>query len=142
MFGPFRRPEAGAHSTSLLDVVRGALPESDDATHRIVAAIAGLLGAVAHADGEFSDAERSAMRGQLSEVQGLKAPDVDRLMNAVNANLVQSARRRAQGSPEISNSMAIESCDGTSSIASSILRRQITRFLTKRSRASDVSRAH
>lgn len=51
--------------------VSSSLPEADEATKRIVTAIAGLLGCVAYADREYTEEEARHVREELSRVQGL-----------------------------------------------------------------------
>ena len=70
-------------SEGLERAVRAALPGADQETVMVVAAIAGLLGAVAYADREYSPAESLRVRTELARVQGM--PDAD--VNAIGAVL-------------------------------------------------------
>ena len=65
--------EAG---TLLQRVVRRELPEADEETHRIVAAIAGILGTVAYADRVYAPEEESRIRAELERVEALSPSGV------------------------------------------------------------------
>ncbi|MGD8825731.1 MAG: TerB family tellurite resistance protein [Myxococcales bacterium] len=51
--------------------------EADDATRRIVTAVAGLLAKIAYADGDYSPQEETTIRQELSRVHGLSEAGVD-----------------------------------------------------------------
>jgi len=80
-----RAPETG---TALVRVVRGHL-EGDEEAARIVAAIAGLLGTVAHADRDFSPVEEQRIRAELGRVQGLTEAGVDAICTVLREHIVQ-----------------------------------------------------
>lgn len=61
----------------LAEIVEQYLTDADEATRRIVTAVAGLLAKVAYADGEYSTQEEVAIRRELSRVHGLSAAGVD-----------------------------------------------------------------
>ncbi len=61
----------------ILLTVRKTMPGADSDTVRTVAALAGLLAAVAYADGHFSSPEHAHVRDVLSQVKGLGATGVD-----------------------------------------------------------------
>ena len=61
----------------LAEIVEQYLTDADEATRRIVTAVAGLLAKVAYADGEYSTQEEAAIRRELSRVHGLSAAGVD-----------------------------------------------------------------
>ena len=61
----------------LARIVEQYLSDADDATRRIVTAVAGLLAKIAYADGDYSDREEAAIRAELSRVHGLSAAGVD-----------------------------------------------------------------
>jgi uncharacterized tellurite resistance protein B-like protein len=63
--------------TALERVVRAHMAEADDETVRIVAAIAGLLGAVAYADRRYDPAEERRIREEIGRVEGLGQGGVD-----------------------------------------------------------------
>ncbi len=90
MFGPFKKspPKAPEASQVLLNTVRQQLPEADDESARIVAAIAGLLASVAYADGEFSDEERAMLRRELLRVNGITEQGVDAICAVLHEHIV------------------------------------------------------
>jgi uncharacterized tellurite resistance protein B-like protein len=53
-------------------VVRSELPEADEETCIVVCAIASLLGAVAFADRDYSQAEEQQVRAELEKIQGMR----------------------------------------------------------------------
>lgn len=61
----------------LSEIVEHYLADADDATRRIVTAVAGLLAKIAYADGHYSDQEEVAIRRELSRVHGLSPAGVD-----------------------------------------------------------------
>jgi len=61
----------------LAEIVEQYLSDADDATRRIVTAVAGLLAKVAYADGHYSAQEESTIRQELSRVHGLSQAGVD-----------------------------------------------------------------
>jgi uncharacterized tellurite resistance protein B-like protein len=79
------------HETELYDPVRTAMPGADDDTIRIVAAITGLLGAVAYADGVFDPSEVAQVRAELERVNGLGSYGVGAIMQVLEGRLLQVA---------------------------------------------------
>jgi uncharacterized tellurite resistance protein B-like protein len=61
----------------LAEIVEQYLAEADDATRRIVTAVAGLLAKVAYADGHYSVQEEATIQKELSRVHGLSQAGVD-----------------------------------------------------------------
>jgi len=61
----------------LARIVEQFLADADDATRRIVTAVAGLLAKVAYADGHYSTQEEAAIQKELSRVHGLSPAGVD-----------------------------------------------------------------
>jgi uncharacterized tellurite resistance protein B-like protein len=61
----------------LAEIVEKYLGDADDATRRIVTAVAGLLARVAYADGHYSTQEEAAIQKELSRVHGLSQAGVD-----------------------------------------------------------------
>ncbi len=61
----------------LARIVEQFLADADDATRRIVTAVAGLLAKVAYADGHYSTQEEEAIQKELSRVHGLSPAGVD-----------------------------------------------------------------
>jgi len=79
------------HDTQLFGPVRAAMPSADDDTVRIVAAIAGLLGAVAYADGVYDRTEVAQIRQELERVQGLETYGIGAIMQVLATHLVELA---------------------------------------------------
>lgn len=61
----------------LAEIVEQYLADADDATRRIVTAVAGLLAKVAYADGHYSVQEEATIQRELSRVHGLSQAGVD-----------------------------------------------------------------
>lgn len=61
----------------LAKIVEQYLADADEATRRIVTAVAGLLAKVAYADGEYSEREEITIRAELGRVHGLSPAGVD-----------------------------------------------------------------
>jgi uncharacterized tellurite resistance protein B-like protein len=61
----------------LAEIVEQYLADADDATRRIVTAVAGLLAKIAYADGHYSTQEETAIQRELSRVHGLSQAGVD-----------------------------------------------------------------
>lgn len=78
------------HSGGYLDAtVRANMPDADDATVRIVTAIAGLLGAVAYADREYTDEEQTLVRSELEQIQGLTPDGVQAICVGLKQHIVE-----------------------------------------------------
>ncbi len=78
----FRRKDTPKETTPeardrLAEIVEQYLTDADDATRRIVTAVAGLLAKVAYADGDYSTEEEATIRQELSRVHGLSSAGVD-----------------------------------------------------------------
>jgi len=61
----------------LAKIVEQYLADADDATRRIVTAVAGLLAKVAYADGHYSVQEEATIQKELSRVHDLSPAGVD-----------------------------------------------------------------
>jgi uncharacterized tellurite resistance protein B-like protein len=61
----------------LAEIVEQYLADADEATRRIVTAVAGLLAKIAYADGHYSTQEETAIQKELSRVHGLSQAGVD-----------------------------------------------------------------
>jgi uncharacterized tellurite resistance protein B-like protein len=72
---------------ALTQVVRKHLPEADDPTQRIVAAVAGLLACVAYADREYTDDEANKVREELERIRGLSVPGVQAICDVLAQNM-------------------------------------------------------
>ncbi len=75
----------------LAEIVERYLAEADDATRRIVIAVAGLLARVAYADGDYSSEEEDALRQELSRVHGLSTEGVDAICGLLADDIGQVA---------------------------------------------------
>jgi uncharacterized tellurite resistance protein B-like protein len=69
--------------------VRTHLPSADDETIRVVTSIAGLLGTVAYADRDYSDAEERRVRAELGRVHGMPSAGIDAIADALRRNIVE-----------------------------------------------------
>lgn len=75
----------------LAEIVEQYLADADDATRRIVTAVAGLLAKVAYADGDYSDKEEVTIRAELSRVHGLSPEGVDAICGLLADHISQVA---------------------------------------------------
>ncbi|MET0793008.1 MAG: TerB family tellurite resistance protein [Polyangiaceae bacterium] len=76
MFGRWLRAEGKTELTgaeALEAAVRRELPAADAETIQVVSAMTGLLGAVAYADRNFSQAEEARLLFELARIQGMTA---------------------------------------------------------------------
>jgi uncharacterized tellurite resistance protein B-like protein len=72
----------------LVVTIQRHLPSADDETVRVVAALAGLLAAVAYADRSYSDAEEAEVRAALARVHGMTEAGVDAVCDTLKRTLV------------------------------------------------------
>ncbi len=84
-----------AEGHALSAAVRSALPEADSDTQRVVTAIAGLLGAVAYADREYSPSEEASVRAELGRVRGMTPSGVDAVLKVLREDIVAIATVQA-----------------------------------------------
>ena len=70
-------------------VVREALGDKDSDSVLAVVALAGLLGAAAYADREYSESEETHVRGELLRVHGMTPAAVDAVCGALRRHIVQ-----------------------------------------------------
>lgn len=93
MFGRWLRsaPRASAPEGAerLLDAVRTELRGADEETVQVVAAISGLLGAVAYADREYSAGEEARVRAELARVHGMTEAGIDAICAVLRAHVVE-----------------------------------------------------
>lgn len=87
----FGKKEESDHPSKLIRVVAQAMPSADDETHRIVAAIAGLLAQVAYADREYSEAERRHVREELGRIQELSRAGVAEIADLLESHIGEVA---------------------------------------------------
>lgn len=71
--------------------VRSALPAADRETVLMVVGIAGLLGAVAYADRQYSPEEGKRVRAELGRLNGMSATGADAVANLLESKLVELA---------------------------------------------------
>jgi DnaJ like chaperone protein len=93
MFGRWLKPEAPvsapAGAEELQRLVRQALGAVDEESIMVVVALAGLLGAAAYADRDYSDAEEAHVRRELARVHGMTEAAVDAVCAALRKHIVQ-----------------------------------------------------
>lgn len=75
----------------LAEIVQRYLADADEATQRIVTAVAGLLAKVAYADGHYSEQEAAAIRVELRRVHGLSEAGVDAVCDLLGDQISQVA---------------------------------------------------
>jgi uncharacterized tellurite resistance protein B-like protein len=93
MFGRWLKPEAPVSAPvgaeELERHVRQALGAVDEESIMVVVALAGLLGAAAYADRDYSDAEEAHVRRELARVHGMTEAAVDAVCAALRKHIVQ-----------------------------------------------------
>lgn len=87
LFGRPRRQHQET-SPSLLPVVRAHLKSADEPTLQIVAAIAGLLGAVAYADRDAHSREWQELERDLSGIRGLDEKGIRAIVTVLKSHIV------------------------------------------------------
>jgi uncharacterized tellurite resistance protein B-like protein len=75
----------------LESVVRGILPNADPETARVVTAIAGVLGAVAYADRNYSAEEENLVREMLARIEGMTPAGVDAISTVLRKHIIEVA---------------------------------------------------
>jgi uncharacterized tellurite resistance protein B-like protein len=76
--------------------VRAHLPGVDEETMRVVTCMAGLLGAVAYADREYSAAEEQRVRSELARVHGMPEVGIDAIADALRRHIVEVSTVQVQ----------------------------------------------
>lgn len=93
MFGRWtksaERESSALGAERLLHVLREELPNADDETLRVVAAIAGLLGSVAYADRDFKESEEQRIRRELARVHGMTEPGIHAICRVLREHIVE-----------------------------------------------------
>lgn len=100
MFGRWLKSSSAqeeAPDDPLTDLVARELPGRDRESVRVIASISGLLGAVAYADRDFSEAERERVRDEISRVEGMTAEGAEAICavlgkHALELSTVQAPR--------------------------------------------------
>ncbi|MEM8609172.1 MAG: TerB family tellurite resistance protein [Myxococcota bacterium] len=75
----------------LAQIVEKYLADEDEATRRIVTAVAGLLAKVAYADGDYSEQEEVTIRAELQRVHGLSEEGVNAICDLLADQISQVA---------------------------------------------------
>lgn len=75
-----QKDEATDTVQRLEQTVRSHMAAADEATVRVVAAVAGLLAGVAYSDRDFADAEAELIRVTLGRIQGMGMPGADAVL--------------------------------------------------------------
>lgn len=90
----FRNKPEPRPTSALERVVAERLPKTDEATRRVVTAIAGLLACVAFSDHVMSPEEERSIRVELGRIHGLDAFAVNAITDVVKA---EARRLSAEG---------------------------------------------
>ena len=69
--------------------LRRELSEMDEESVLVVTAIVGLLGAVAYADSDYSQAEQQRVQQELSRIEGLSCHGVEAVCDALKRHIVE-----------------------------------------------------
>jgi len=93
MFGRWLRGEGATEDLSGADALRTSiareLPGADPETITVVSSMAGLLGAVAYADRNYSAAEEARVRQELGRVEGMTAAGIDAICKVLREHIVE-----------------------------------------------------
>lgn len=81
------KPIEGAEKVE--SVVRAVLQDAEPETIHVVTAIAGLLGAVAYADRDYSSEEEALVRSELSRIHGMTPEGVEAICSVLRAHIVE-----------------------------------------------------
>ncbi|HTQ06694.1 MAG TPA: TerB family tellurite resistance protein [Polyangiaceae bacterium] len=93
MFGSWLKTELAVpdDAREIAVRVREHLPAADPETVRVVAALAGLLAAVAYADRDYSNAEEALVREVLGRVNGMTRAGIDAVCGAMRRHVVEAS---------------------------------------------------
>jgi uncharacterized tellurite resistance protein B-like protein len=89
--GSARNLEVPEDAREILYRVREHQPDADDETVRVVAALGGLLAAVAYADRDYSSDEESVVKKLLARVHGMTAAGIDAICDAMRRHVVEAS---------------------------------------------------
>jgi uncharacterized tellurite resistance protein B-like protein len=93
MFGRWLRSESETEDLSGGGALRAAiaqeLPGADAETVTVVTSMAGLLGAVAYADRNFSSAEEQRVRQELERVHGMTPSGIEAICKVLRQHIVE-----------------------------------------------------
>jgi uncharacterized tellurite resistance protein B-like protein len=81
--------QAPEGAEALKHVVEAQLPEADQESVLVVTAIAGLLGAVAYADRDYSSAEEQRVHKELARVHGMTQAGIDAICETLRQHIVE-----------------------------------------------------
>lgn len=146
MFGRWLKGESAPPSTgadALRHSIAQHLPGADAETVTVVTSMAGLLGAVAYADRNYSQAEEARVRVELSRVSGMTAAGTDAICAALREHIVEVSTvqipRYARALVELADVelrrevlsalIDLAAADSSISLAETNLLRQITKSL-------------
>lgn len=146
MFGRWLRGESAPESAgadALRQSIAQHLPGADGETVSVVTSMAGLLGAVAYADRNYSAAEEARVREELSRVNGMTASGIDAICAALREHIVEVSTvqipRYARALVELADVelrrevlsalIDLAAADSSISVAETNLLRQITKSL-------------
>jgi uncharacterized tellurite resistance protein B-like protein len=141
--GSAKNLEVPADAREILHRARQFLPDADDETARVVAALGGLLAAVAYADRNYSSEEESVVRRLLARVAGMTDAGVDAICDAMRRHVVEASTvgipRFARELRELGDAdlrrealealVELAAADGTITMSETNLLRQITTAL-------------
>lgn len=147
MFGRWLRGEGPTEDLSGADALRTSiareLPGADAETVAVVTSMAGLLGAVAYADRNYSAEEEARVRHELSRVEGMSAMGIDAICKVLREHIVEISTvqipRYARALTELADTdlrrevlralVDLAAADSSISVVETNLLRQITKSL-------------
>jgi uncharacterized tellurite resistance protein B-like protein len=147
MFGRWLRGEGATEDLSGADALRTSiareLPGADAETVAVVTSMAGLLGAVAYADRNYSAEEEARVRHELSRVEGMSLAGIDAICKVLREHIVEISTvqipRYARALTELADSdlrrevlralVDLAAADSSFSVVETNLLRQITKSL-------------
>ena len=89
--GTASKAEIPEGAQEILYRVRQHLPDADDDTARVVAALGGLLAAVAYADRDYSNDEEAVVRRLLERVSGMTPAGIEAICDAMRRHVVEAS---------------------------------------------------
>jgi len=89
--GSASRSEVPEGAQEILFRVREHLPDADDDTARVVAALGGLLAAVAYADRNYSSDEEAVVRKLLARVSGMTPAGIEAICAAMRRHVIEAS---------------------------------------------------